>query len=116
MTCHREDGVWWAESSQLPGLSAAAGSLDELRVLAAESARFELGLPAGSPDVELAFRDEGGAALDARSTFIPASVGWLTRMISSSSTAFIGGDSTLFQPQTRVRAFQNGNDLAGAIA
>jgi len=37
---HHEDGSWWAESDQLPGFSAAAGTFDELDVLVREGVAF----------------------------------------------------------------------------
>lgn len=40
--------VWWAESPQVPGLTAAASSLAELRELAMKALRDEL-----SPTVEV---------------------------------------------------------------
>lgn len=36
---HREEEGWWADSSDLPGWTAAADSLEELRPLALEGAR-----------------------------------------------------------------------------
>lgn len=43
------DVVWWAESPQVPGFTAAAPTLAELRELALDALRSEL-----SPDVEVA--------------------------------------------------------------
>lgn len=45
---HHEDNTWWAESDQLPGLSAAAESLVALRALVREAITFD-----GRGDVEV---------------------------------------------------------------
>lgn len=39
---HREDGVWWFESADIPGWSGAADSLQEARLLASDGVRFAL--------------------------------------------------------------------------
>lgn len=36
---HREDGVWWAESPDVPGFSAAADSLPDVRHYVREALR-----------------------------------------------------------------------------
>lgn len=40
---HCEDGLWWAESPDVDGWSAAGSSFDEVRRLADEGVRFALG-------------------------------------------------------------------------
>lgn len=40
---HWEPSGWWAESRDLPGFSAAAETFDELRLLAFEGVRLEIG-------------------------------------------------------------------------
>ena len=37
---HREDGVWWADSPDMPGFSAAGDSFKETRELAIEGVPF----------------------------------------------------------------------------
>jgi predicted RNase H-like HicB family nuclease len=39
---HREDGHWWADSSDLPGYTALASDFNELRLLVAEGIPFFL--------------------------------------------------------------------------
>jgi predicted RNase H-like HicB family nuclease len=39
---HHEGDAWWAESKDVPGFSAAASSLPELRVLTREGLSFHL--------------------------------------------------------------------------
>lgn len=39
---HQEDGVWWAETSDLPGFSSAADSVGELRKLTHEGISIAL--------------------------------------------------------------------------
>lgn len=40
---HNEDGVWWAESDDLPGFSAAADTREELVSLVRDGVAFHLG-------------------------------------------------------------------------
>ena len=40
ITYHREDGVWWAESDDMPGFSAAGDTFAETRKLAREDIPF----------------------------------------------------------------------------
>lgn len=42
LVIHHEEGTWWAESSELPGFSAAAESLEELRREATDGIAFHL--------------------------------------------------------------------------
>lgn len=39
---HNESGVWWAESPEVPGFSAAADTRDELRELIREGVAYAL--------------------------------------------------------------------------
>jgi len=43
MLVHSEEGSWWAESPDLPGLSIAADSLPELHALIEPAVAFHLG-------------------------------------------------------------------------
>lgn len=43
LTYHHEDGSWWAESHQLPGLFAGGDSLDEAKTLARQVVADEIG-------------------------------------------------------------------------
>lgn len=40
---HREPDAWWADAEQVPGWTATAGTLDELRGLVEDGVRFALG-------------------------------------------------------------------------
>ena len=40
---HHEDGVWWAESFEMPGFAAAADTSNELRTLVRDSISMEAG-------------------------------------------------------------------------
>lgn len=64
-----EEFVWWAESEQLPGLSASAGSLFELRRLVPEAVAFLLDTDHDARSVEqIVFRvDYESAAIAAES-------------------------------------------------
>lgn len=44
VTYHHEDGTWWAESVDVPGFTAAADALPELRQLVREGLAFHLDL------------------------------------------------------------------------
>jgi predicted RNase H-like HicB family nuclease len=39
---HEEDGLWWAESDQVPGWAAGGSSQDEVRARVREGLRFFL--------------------------------------------------------------------------
>ena len=43
LTYHREDGVWWVDTDDLPGFYAAADTLEEARKEAKEGLAFALG-------------------------------------------------------------------------
>ncbi|MBX3194728.1 MAG: DUF1902 domain-containing protein [Microbacteriaceae bacterium] len=60
VTYHREDGSWWADSDEIAGFTAAAGTLAKLRELTAEAANFYLDEP-----VALDEYLDSGARLDA---------------------------------------------------
>ena len=81
MTCHHEAGTWWAESADLTGFSAAAGTLQELFEVAVAGVHFEL----DDAPVDVRFLDESGAALDANSAFVPARKAWWTLSEASGS-------------------------------
>lgn len=42
LVIHKDESTWWADSPDLPGFSAAADSLDALRIEASEGVAFEL--------------------------------------------------------------------------
>lgn len=74
MTYHRENGTWWADSADLPGFTAAASSIDELRGEVVAGVAFEL----DDEPVRIILRDESGAALDSR-PFVPQTSDWFTK-------------------------------------
>lgn len=43
LTYHQEDGSWWAESEQLPGLFAGGDSLEDAKTLARQVVADEFG-------------------------------------------------------------------------
>lgn len=42
VTYHHEDGIWWADSEDVPGYYACAATLEELRELVREGMKFHL--------------------------------------------------------------------------
>lgn len=59
VTYHREAGTWWADSEEVPGYTAVADALGELRTLVSEGIRFVL----EDDDIEIAESLENGARL-----------------------------------------------------
>lgn len=47
VTYHHEDDAWWAESPDVPGFSAAADSLPDLRQVVREGLSFHIGTAGG---------------------------------------------------------------------
>ena len=60
---HCEDGVWWAESDQLPGWTAVADDCDELWRLVSETPAVHLGWQPGTYTVVLLWADRLGPGL-----------------------------------------------------
>lgn len=83
MTYHREGGVWWADSDELPGFSAAAESCKALHEVVREGVRFHLG---DEPVAVRAF-DESGAALDVESLIARDAQAWWVVAAAVSSGA-----------------------------
>ena len=59
MTYHREDGTWWAESEDVPGYTAVADTLGDLRTLVSEGIPFTL----EDEDIQIDESLENGARL-----------------------------------------------------
>jgi predicted RNase H-like HicB family nuclease len=57
VTYHQEEGSWWAESPDVPGFSATAEDLVELRTLVREGLTFHLRVD--SVDVRESLADDG---------------------------------------------------------
>lgn len=88
MTYHHEGQTWWADSADLPGFTAAAPTLTELREEVAAGVAFEL----DDEPVRVLLFDETGAALDA-SPFARAAAWWSRRDSEGIGSAMAFGRS-----------------------
>jgi predicted RNase H-like HicB family nuclease len=92
VTYHHEDETWWAESEDVPGFSAAAEHLSELRRLVREGLMFHLDLD--SAELRESMADSGVVA---SIEFVDAPFGVL---MNSSSRATSGAAYTVTGTET----------------
>lgn len=81
---HREDGSWWAESDEMPGFSALAIELAQVRTAVRSEAEHRFG-----DGVVLVEADESGA-------LIAGATGWLTNRMTTPVLEPAGSRSEFF--------------------